>query len=191
MMQETKLIVGLGTGRCGTRSLTRLLSLQQGVNVKHERKPALSWDNERDPGLHLRCGQEVDCDVFADVGFYYLPHVERLREEFSGITFVCLQRGREQTIESFCKHQARGRNWFDRHGSNWSRSFPVITGGCFAEQVGRYWDMYYERANELVGDDFQVYPTSALSDARSQQILNFCGFESPVVEAVHVGAGAP
>jgi len=43
-MAEPPLIIGLGTGRCGTHSLVDVLNAQDGAAVVHEDKPILHWD---------------------------------------------------------------------------------------------------------------------------------------------------
>lgn len=189
-MSTQQLIVGLGTGRCGTRSLRKLLSMQQDVTAIHERNPHLAWENEPDPGRHLRYGKGFGSYVFADIGFYYLPHVGQLRDEFPGVRFVCLQRDRDETIASFMNQRIRGNGWFCPGVSGWARSFPVLDGD-FEDQVAAYWDLYYERAEQLAGDDFIIFQTEALSDYRAYDILDFCGVASSVVEPCHVGIGQP
>lgn len=173
-------IVGLGTGRCGTRSLACLLGFQSGVNVAHERKPVLRWHDEPCPGRHF---QVKGSGILADVGFYYLPHVEYLRAEFPGIRFVCLKRDRGQTIRSFVRAARPKEDWFGpARRKGWSGSFPDYPGLAYEEQVGRYWDDYYRTAESLAGDDFRVFPTESLNDdAGVLEILQFVGIEEPDV----------
>ena len=187
----TQHIIGLGTGRCGTRSLAKLLGLQPGVYATHEAAPVLRWYDEIDPGRHIRVSHS-DAEIIADVGFYYLPHVERIRQEFSGVRFICLQRDRDETVDSFCRQLPRSKDWFHDAGSPWSVSFPTIRVNSFRDQAAAYWDGYYALADQLEqsGDDFRIFPTEALTND-PESILEFCGFDSPVVEACHVGAGVP
>ena len=41
--EDGKLVIGIGTGRSGSTSLTKLLQLQPNAFVSHERPPRLSW----------------------------------------------------------------------------------------------------------------------------------------------------
>ena len=42
---SARLVIGLGTGRCGTNTLAALLDLQDGASVSHERNDAdLHWE---------------------------------------------------------------------------------------------------------------------------------------------------
>ena len=172
------LIVGLGTGRCGTKSLAELLRLN-GFDAAHERKPALRWSGEPDPARHFR----VAGAMFADVGFYYLPHVRRLMCEFHDLRCICLRRSRSETIESFVRCQPIGSNWFSNDGqpSEWDKSFPHY--GCdFAEAVGRYNDDYYRDADTLRSSRFRIFPTESLNcQCCVEGILRFAGVHSPNV----------
>ena len=173
------LVCGLGTGRCGTKSLTELLR-RNGFDAEHERRPVLAWEDEPDPFQHFRRRHSA---WFADVGFYYLPHVRRLMEQFGEMRFVCLRRDRDETIRSFCRVRPNGSHWFSWDGDStvWDRSFPKYSGE-FAESVGWYWDDYYREAESLVGERFRIYPTESLNCPRCvEEILRFVGIKRPRV----------
>lgn len=172
------IIVGLGTGRCGTRSLAGLLQHQAGISVSHERHPPLAWSGD-DPMKHFR-GIPPERN-FSDIGFYYLPYVEELREQIDDIRFICLQREREATITSFCGAPNRDDDWFKDGGKGWSKSFPNYD--CeFEEAVGRYYDDYYARAEELAGRDFRIFPTETLnSPSGIEEVLDFCRVRTPLI----------
>lgn len=170
-------VVGLGTGRCGTKSLTELLR-RNGFDAVHERKPALSWGGDN-PARHFRKASEM----FADVGFYYLPYVRWLMERYPEMRFVCLKRDREGTIDSFCRMRPPETNWFSVEGEpdGWDRSFPNYN--CeFGEAVGRFWDDYYREAESLQGERFRVCTTESLNCPRGvADILRFVGVEQPTI----------
>lgn len=177
------IIVGLGTGRCGTRSLAALLDAQSTVAAQHERKPCIGWRDDV-PDFHIRNFREQGEPHYADVGFYYLPHVETLLDKYRDIRFVCLQRDRQQTIDSFCR-SSHG-DWF-APGDGWNRCFPDYEPAPFDEQVGRYWDEYYERAESIYDSRFRVFPTESLSDpAGIAAILNFAGIDDPNIVPQHI-----
>ena len=171
-------VVGLGTGRCGTKSLAELLRRNR-FDAEHERKPPLEWGDEPDPGRHFR---EARGD-YADCGFYYLPHVRRLMDEFPAMRFVCLKRDRETTIESFCRVRPSGSNWFSEDGASsyWDRCFPTY-GGDFEDAVGRYWDEYYRDAESLECDRFRVFRVEALNCPMClEDLLRFAGVAKPKI----------
>lgn len=177
-------VIGLGTGHCGTRSLAALLNMQRGAHVTHERRPFLLWDDE-DPCQYLRNAPGW-ANLFGDVAFYYLPHVERIRKEFPDTKFVCLKRDQEATCNGFVKSGLATAEWFKPGGKGFALSFPTFRADRQWPQVLRdYWEFYYHRASQLVGDDFRIWPIDALNDADGVlDILDFCNVQYPRLAAV-------
>lgn len=176
-----KHLVGLGTGRCGTHSLAHLLSRQSGIHVQHERKPPLVWENEPTPDRHFLAAQRP----LADIGFYYLPHVPFLLRRYPEMRFICLQRDRAATIQSFIRARPTDTNWFSRLPlleSPWDKSFPKYD--ClFETAVGLYWDDYYRTAESLVCDRFRIFPMHDLNTAAGVAgLLEFAQIDDPVIE---------
>lgn len=176
------LIIGLGTGRCGTKSLTRLLAAQ-GIEAEHERKPALSWIGESNPGRHVRQG--LATAAWADVGFYYLPYIRRLMREFPGIRCICLRRDRAETIESFCR--VGKPEWFTTNADGWPKCFPTYESASMRELAARYWDEYYAAAREFECERFRIFDTESLnSELGIGRMLGFVGITDPAIEFVRV-----
>ena len=175
------IVVGLGTGRCGTHSLAELLNLQPGSDVYHEAKPPLLWRNEPNPTRHLR----RQAKLVGDVGFYYLPHVGQVWDALPEARFVCLIRPRAETVASFVRYMPRERNWLQSYGdrSGWDASFPTYDSSLTFEQAaGAYWDEYYDRATDLECDRFRVFPMENLNtQAGVEQILRFVCVDEPRV----------
>lgn len=168
-------VIGLGSGRCGTHSLAALLDNQPDSNVRHERQPVRHIGCD-DPCFHLRAGTEAS--LVGDVGFYYLHHVDRIREEFPDTKFVCLKRDKEGTLDSFARH-AKNKEWFSRSTGKWCNCFP--TYDCdFTEAVSRYYDEYYAIAHSLEDENFKVFPTNNLNFTPGvKEILTFVGVTDP------------
>lgn len=173
------LAIGLGTGRCGTSSLSRALSEACGREISHERRPLLAWDAGRSEVFaHLdRLGDGGP--FFGDVAFYYLPHVETILAwgESRGVRvrLVCLQRDREATVESYRRkvRPYRANHWMNHDGRRWRRSpawdpcYPKLDH-CrgLGEAIGAYWDLYAATAEQLARRHpaaFRVFPTEALN----------------------------
>jgi hypothetical protein len=124
-------IIGLGTGRCGTSSLAALLNGQPETTCFHELNPSsMAWTGAeatvgslmRDFSDILQGGDRVvtadmvspnrlaplsrlasleRVSAIGDVGSYYLPYVETMLARWPEIRFPCLQRDRSAVIESF------------------------------------------------------------------------------------------
>ena len=124
-------VFGLGSGRCGTKSLASLINTQPGAVCFHEVNPScMSWEGTEHSVLALlqnfRAALEgreravcIDYTgphrdgplekyitsqhlaLVGDVGFYYLPYVEYVLSHDADARFPCLQRERTETIDSF------------------------------------------------------------------------------------------
>jgi hypothetical protein len=158
--------------------------------------------------------------LIGDIAFYYLSYVEEIAARNSDVRFICLQREREATIESWINKAAvsrwrskwladrlaslitrepfyRSRNYWMVHDGSiwqidpvWDKCFPKFEATDMRDAIGQYWDMYYQRAeelSELLPDVFRIVPTSRLGEPEAQRsLLEFCGI--PADEQVHVEA---
>lgn len=191
------LIVGLGTGRCGTQSLSGFLSSQPGMTVLHEgtidgRDNPLRWE-----GDHERVRRWIDTlpelldrpSYCGDVGMYYLPYCEFLIAHRPDIRFVCMERDRAAVVESFLRH-TRGRHPWLRHDGRrwridpvWDASYPKFDEPDKAEAVGLYWDLYHAEVNRLVvlhPDRVRRFSMESLNSREGMnEILDFIGYRGP------------
>lgn len=128
------MVIGLGTGRCGTVSLTKLFG---GV---HELEPILPW--QKDDTLfeqHLEAMKESGNDFF--VAYYYHQYLDYFLD--TGAKVVCLRRDKHETINSFLWKM--NRNYFlERVDDKWGASFPQVTASSIGDSVSRYYDIYYD-----------------------------------------------
>lgn len=172
----------MGTGRCGTKSLSRLLSAQPGVVVPHEYMFPLPWEFSQ---------TAIDSKIIelrkfgGDVAFYYLNYVGYLSQIYPATQFVCMKREREATINSYLVKSENRNNWIEHGGSEWMKSpvyynsYPKFNASSKKEALGMYYDLYYEKAetieNELKGK-FKIFSTEDLNTTEGVvQILNHCG----------------
>lgn len=178
-----RLILGLGTGRCGTKSVARLLHNQEGVVASHEYKypykhehrvsyeksaALLRWDGNSSIDPLVKDLRSRDCEVAADVSFYALPYVGRFREEFDTSVFH-IQRDRSEVVESYCKWMGERNHWNPKEGeeSVWDRCYPTYDPGLALEEaVGRYYDEYCEAADDVA--DYKLR-TADLNDGESME----------------------
>jgi hypothetical protein len=167
---------GLGTGRCGTGSLARLLQ------IPHEADGPLPWEVECwRLEMRLERWSKQRAKFHGDVGFYYLPYVELLNERLK-CRFICLTRNKQQVIDSYLRHAAELNHWALHDGSTWridpkwDAAFPKYDCPSKAEAIGRYWEEYHEEARRLEQqlDNFRIYPIDALNCTEGRlAILSF------------------
>jgi len=175
---KKQLILGIGTGRCGTSSLAILLDDQPGFDVSHEfRYPKrkgrsyrritykgkgalLPWDVRQGAQQFSKVRDELESRTvpfFGDVAFYHLPYIQtHYAQTFDDIKVISIQRDREETINSYDNWVGRHNHWFEHDGSRWNhdpcwdRCFPNFNEANNRKQaIGMYWDHYYEQVNEL------------------------------------------
>lgn len=182
-----QLVIGLGTGRCGTDSLAYFLDLQEGANVSHELfKHKLRWQGgEKQIDKLLQWMKlQTDQTLVGDVAFAYLPYVGYILSRWPTAKFICLQRDRTETIESFIKKTPGRNHWVQHDGAQWQADrwdgcFPHYAAPSKPEALGRYWDEYYATAAELQAAypaAFRIFPTTALNQREGQQaLLSFIG----------------
>ena len=89
-----RIVIGLGTGRCGTRSLAKFLT-QNGVKATHERYK-LFWNPEKESRWGKIIGR-----IEPDVAYYWLNYVDLIIDRYPGAKFICLKRKKEAVIASY------------------------------------------------------------------------------------------
>lgn len=187
MKKPNKLKLGLGTGRCGTVSLSKL------IDAEHEQLPMLPWLRNRDIfEMHLRAlyANEVE----RSVALFYLKHIPWIFEEVDDVRAVCLKRDREGTIESFLKKVNNHNHWQPQgNKNNWTKCFPTYEEvDSKAKAIGLYWDDYYDLAQKYsakYGERFEIVEMSALNSEDGQEkIFNILNIPFEGYEKAHYNA---
>lgn len=198
MSSSTRLfLLGLGSGRCGTLSLARLLNQQPNAHVTHEARPLLPWNaKNRDTLVAERIARfnTAQARLVGDVASFYLPYVERFISLVPDLRVVCLWRDREEVVESFARwsdqaHSAPADHWSVRpqpglfHDPVWSTIFPKYDVASREEGIRRYWDEYYENAEELVRKfpgNVRIFDMEASlnTEPGQREVLRFVGLRN-------------
>lgn len=178
-----RIVLGLGTGRCGTKSLARLLNAQPGFSVTHEARPILPWQGTQH-GLESKIARMWGRKgrAVGDVCFSYLPYIERAFRTFPNLVAVCMQRQREATVQSLMRKTVGRNHWGihgpdDRRDARWDACFPTYPERDKEAAVRRYWDEYACAAATLEAkypERFRVVDLDALNDeAQVRELLRF------------------
>lgn len=196
-MNTKKVILGIGTGRCGTVSLSNLLNKQQNSSFSHELKiriekkedynQPLPWENDElafnsawNSILHYN-GEYV-----GDVSMFWLPYLERLFLKSEDLKVICLQREKQGVVKSYMK-KTEGRNhWIEHDGKYWDicpwdKSYPNFKVKDKEEALNLYWDYYYHLVEELIKkfpDRIKVFQMTDLNNKQKiEKLLSFAGFK--------------
>ncbi len=183
-MKEKKLIIGLGTGRCGTVSLCNILNQLPSSFFVHEGF-MLPWYGQPDIAISKlkKFLNDTDKCYVGDVGFYWLPYVEEVISVFPKTKFICLKRNKQDTINSYLK-KTEGRNhWINHDGKFWrkdyiwDRCFPKYNVKTKEEALSLYWDEYYSKAYKLqlsYPNNFKIFDIEVLnSSEKFFEVLDF------------------
>jgi len=184
-----KLIFGIGTGRCGTHSLSELLNKQEGLDVTHELGdiPFLPWYFDVDKlNKYLEIIKKRKKQYCGDVAFYLLPYVEYIIKRYPESKFIALKREKEKTLKSFIK-KTEGRNHWQRHNGSffvqdaWDKCFPKYYCSGKEKALDLYYDEYYNTVESLIKKypkNISLYNLEELNNESGvSSVLNFIGIK--------------
>jgi len=192
-----QMIFGMGTGRCGTVSLTTLLNKQPGVSSTHEGQ-FCPWEHDL-----VSFYQSVLKEIFlgkkarvAPVAFYWIKYLGDIFRDVRDPKVICLKRRREEVIKSFAGMYQDRNKWSNPDGDKFDGRNPGISPLSAMwpkynlpkeEAIGKYWDEYYAIAEKWV----KMFPEriiivdtySMFNDEKYQRAaLKFVGIKRPVID---------
>lgn len=188
MNKDKKIIFGLGTGRCGTMSLSRLLSYQENSIVSHELGglPWLSW--EKQEGLFKTFIGNIfnrQSRFIGDVSFYSLPYWKNIVNLDPKSKFIIIKRDKDETVKSYMK-KTNGRNhWIQHDGSKWRKDvwdkcYPKFETENKEEALELYYEHYYKMCEQIPNELTYWIDTEDLNNKeKCLEMLKWCGFEEP------------
>lgn len=191
-----RVLIGLGTGRCGTLSLSMLLNSQPHAHVTHEAfKYRLDWYADSD-SIRTKLGAilERSGHLVGDVHSTWLPHVRVILEHVPECRLICLKRPRQEVISSFVAWVGTDNHWqAEAHAGKWSPCYPKYAClGSREAAIGVYWDDYYDEIARLRGEfpgSLQVFATQDLNTQEGvSRLLAFAGIKPDSRRLVHFHA---
>lgn len=158
-----QLIIGLGTGRCGTVSFCDLLKLQN-IDATHEHK-LLPWEFNKDCiDVLLSSIINRNKDIVSDIAFYYLPYVPYILSKYPNTKFVCLKRDKKQTVNSYMVKTYNRNHWSLSHNNRidhiWGITYPKYDQPNKRLAIIQYWTEYYNTAehySKMYEDNFKIF----------------------------------
>lgn len=188
---KKQLIIGLGSGRCGTTSLYKLLNSQKNSFICHESKPLLTWIfDEKKIDNKLKKILSKDKKYIGDVASYYLQYIEHIISKNPSTKFIILKRPKEEVVKSFI-NKTKFLNFFKwnlwirkpkKKENKWSKMFPKYNLNSKEEAIAKYWEEYYSKADKLIKKyplNIKIFNTSDLnSEQKVKEILDFCNISA-------------
>jgi len=183
---EKRLVIGIGTGRCGTRSLSNVLGSQPDSSFTHEARPLLPWRfSEEAISKKLADLHNYEGVFIGDVASYYLPYVEYILSRDPSAKFICLKRAKQEVITSFLRRSIDKNLWMAHDGKRWKKNdndqcFPHYEASSKREAIGLYWEEYTKEAERLSAkypDNIRVWEMDQLlnSEKGLREALSFIG----------------
>ena len=201
-MESKKIIIGCGSGRCGTCSLAALLNAQFETCVTHEEGTPLPWNSiDRHYNINRDLILNYPQRVVGDVSFWWLRYVGDLVNDFPNIRIVCMKRDKESTVNSLLKcsnifnanhYTSEFSKYYDFEKYPLDKPDSVVMRSCFPkydypikEAMEAYWEEYYNIAMALetsLANNFRVFDIDVLnSNEGIIDLLTWCGFKYPIV----------
>jgi hypothetical protein len=149
-LADNHIIIGVGTGRCGTKSLAALLT-EAGANVSHEgAMTRIDWDNptqgQVERGIEYLDAQ-ADGSAGGDVSHAWLPALSSILDARPSARVVGLIRQKGECVESWMTHLSRCV--CIRNGTESEKQFPTYdlpnTRAGWREAYSQYWEEYNHR----------------------------------------------
>jgi len=196
-----KLIIGLGTGRSGTVSLTVFLDSQKKSFFVHEGAYSqksifryiagnyLPWQIDlirfEEWYKNLRLASS-DTKYYGDVCISLIQYLPYILEKEPGAIFICIEREKKKVVDSLM-HATKGINYWDNKDrfkkfDFWGEIFPCIDGSDKLDAIKKYWDLYHRTIvllREKYPNSIHVFPIETLNSVSGRhEILDCVGYPS-------------
>lgn len=190
-----RLVLGLGTGRCGSTTLAHLVGSIAGACATHENPPLIHWRPRRSQiAMHVRRFTRLRryFPVVFDSAHWWLNAAPGVAAACPDAVFVGLLRDPVATVASFMHMKGEGpgslNHWVRPGAGHWQRSswdavypdypLPPINGGADgalkAGLIGRYVRDYHaalRKLERLKPGRILLLQTEALGAAATQERL--------------------
>lgn len=179
--------VAIGTGRCGTVSLSRIVGACRRVVCTHEAY-VTNWYTPKESRLRKLISflSQDDGNLHGEVQPHLLPHLSFVREQLPALKVVCLHRPCAEVVASFLRRgidklrpSARPR----QKNTKWVERLPDIEAYSYADAVRYYWEMYEKYMAEMK-DAFHLEMRELNDDAVVTRLFDF--LEIPEEDRIYI-----
>ncbi len=160
--------IGIGTGRCGTQSLARIVAACKKTVVSHENYKS-DWYKAEAPiekMIDAAKRAQRNGSLFGEVSCHLLPHVPMIASKIPGLKIIVMQRDMDGTVDSllrWCKgrdsvrplEQIRLHNSEEGFERRLAGRFPLIDAAD-SKQAWEFYFQMYASAVEYIRETFPV-----------------------------------
>ena len=148
------IVIGFGTGRCGTQSLASFLNQQEGFDITHEKVP-LGWfpfDHHRESSIKRFISKAGY--VIGDVGYSWINHIDYMLEEYPETKVINITRKDEEVVESFWTYKSHIREFKAFMENEWF-GHPYHSDKPTKDAIARMvkWYRYWEKQLKIFYTD--------------------------------------
>ena len=183
------IVIGYGTGRCGTQSLASFLNQQEGFNVTHEKVP-LGWtpfNAHREQSIKKFISTAEY--VIGDIGYYWVNHIDYMLKEYPKTKVINITRKDEEVIESFWTYKAHVREFVSFMENEWF-GHPYHSDRPTKDAIARMvkWYRYCEKELKLFYPDniYQLDTYDLNNKDKLIDLLNWLGVEEMDLSLQHI-----
>ena len=190
---EKKLIISIGTGRCGSVSLSSFLSSQEKMHILHEGRlknkrirNLIKWEKDEErlfKWLDYLLYYNKNIEYVGDTGMYFLPYIESIIKKYNNVTIIGLIRNKKDVVDSFLK-KTEGRNhWYIHNGEKWKIDerwdpcFPKYDIKEKRKAIEKYYDEYNKESKlleERYPDKIKIWDLKDFNTIKTRnEILDF------------------
>jgi len=180
-----KLIICIGSGRCGTLSFSKLMGLQKNVRSLHEPLDPLPWNtNPEAIKKHIeRLKFPSSRKTYCFTAFFYLNYLDYFPRTTK---VIALKRNKEETIQSFIRKNNNKK--FSQLNNKWRMAFPNLKSTSIEDCYSQYYDIYYKKVNNL---EIPIFKTEDLnSEEKTLQLIRSLGIKEPKYERLHINVSS-
>lgn len=133
------LIIGFGTGRCGSKSLQEFLDKQPGVSFSHERL-GVTWDTFIPvwKAARNKIREKLEqYDVVGDISPMWINYISCVLDDFPKARFIWLDRDdNKAVVESYYSYKSKDAHIQKHDGILWNQ-WPILEGRFSKEAIDR------------------------------------------------------
>ena len=203
------IVLGLGISRIETKKIHNLLNSYDKFNFHFESDiERISWKNSEnieklEKSLYNNTNSEQSFAVTGDIGFYFLPYLELIINNFPYLKIVCTKKSKKKTfidvmndIETnnslltrlFMFKKKYKNHWIKHDGSSWEKDYvldkcyPKFDASNLEDSINKYIDMYISDLRQLkkkYPQNIKIFFSDELdSNYGKKKLLSFIGYNS-------------
>lgn len=185
--RNRKIIIGFGTGRCGTKSLAEFLNQQPGFDITHEGVKLGWYPATTDTEIGIKEFVNRRDKVIGDIGFYWIHYLDLILRQYRNAKAINIVRPDEEVVNSFWSYMKPDETVYSF--GNW-RGYPYDsmdrTKDAIRQTITRYRFLEYQVQRLYPASIYQMTMQELNDKSVLDDLLDWIGEDGPhVVQSIH------